>query len=218
VTPALADILDPVKAMIFRITHRENLGAILDRGIPCRSSPLTDPSFVSIGNEELIHRRAERGVDLPPFGTLADYVPFYFTPSSPMLLNILTGVGVAKRQPDEILILVSSLDELERNDVHYLFTDRHAYMATASYFSDRSRLEEAVDYPLLRNRDFSRDPEHPERFERYQAELLAHQFVPREALIGVGCYTSDIATNVQAECDSRDLTIRAVQRPEWFFQ
>jgi hypothetical protein len=31
-------------------------------------------------------------------------------------------------------------------------------------------------------------------------------------------YTSDIATNVQAECDSRDLTIRAVQRPEWFFQ
>lgn len=52
---------------------------------------VTDPNFVTIGNPDLIDKRARRAVPLPPGGTLSDYVPFYFTPKSPMLLNIKTG-------------------------------------------------------------------------------------------------------------------------------
>jgi hypothetical protein len=37
------------------------------------------PSFVAIGNPDLISRRKYRAVPIAPSGTLVDYVPFYFT-------------------------------------------------------------------------------------------------------------------------------------------
>src|SRR5262249_40870245 len=98
--------LNPKKALIFRITHRDNIPWILDNGLHCKSSKMTDPHYVEIGNPELISRRSHRAVPTPPDGMLSDYVPFYFTPFSPMLLNIKTGYGgIPKRRNDEIVIL-----------------------------------------------------------------------------------------------------------------
>lgn len=101
--------LNPEKALIFRITHRENVPWILQHGLVCANGHPQDPGFVQIGNVELIGKRSHRPVPVPPGGTLADYVPFYFTPFSPMLYNILTGRGVRQRPNEEIVILVSSL-------------------------------------------------------------------------------------------------------------
>ncbi len=80
--------LTPEKAFIFRITHRDNLPWILANGFYCQSSGVTDPSFVSIGNPELIDLRRGRVVDIAPGGTLADYIPFYFTPYTPRRLRV----------------------------------------------------------------------------------------------------------------------------------
>jgi hypothetical protein len=45
---------------------------------------------------------------------LADYVPFYFTPFSPMMLNINTGRGAVPRRPNsEICILVKRRQAIE---------------------------------------------------------------------------------------------------------
>jgi hypothetical protein len=75
----------------------------------------------------LIGKRARRRVPIPPGGTLADYIPFYFTPRSPMLLNIKTGYnGIVRRPNQEIAILVSSCQAMNHNGVSMLFTDRHA--------------------------------------------------------------------------------------------
>lgn len=151
---AFREILTPQKALIFRITHRENLGWILANGLHCQSSDTKDPNFVSIGNPELIDIRRSREVPIAPGGTLADYVPFYFTPSTPMLLNIKTGYGgIRPRRNEEIVVLVSSLFSLEGHGVTYVFTDRHAKLAAATFFDDASRLEEAVDFELLQRRD-----------------------------------------------------------------
>lgn len=97
---------------------------------------ILDPNFVSIGNSELIDLRKHRVVDIPPGGTLTDYIPFYFTPYTPMLYNIKTGYGeIKQRHNDEIIVLVSSLHELERAGVEYVFTDRHAKLETARFFN-----------------------------------------------------------------------------------
>lgn len=102
--------LRPDKAFIFRIIHRDNLAWILERGVHCRSAPRVNPAYVDIGNPELINKRNSRQLPMAPGGTLSDYVPFYFTPRSPMLLNIKTGHnGIRQRGNDEILILVSTL-------------------------------------------------------------------------------------------------------------
>jgi len=110
----LNQTLTPEKALIFRITHCSNIPWILQNGLHCSLSTVQDPSFESIGNPDLIAKRRSRRVPIPPGGTLAEYIPFYFTPYTPMLYNIATGyAGVRQRGNDEIVILVSSLVALE---------------------------------------------------------------------------------------------------------
>ncbi|MDH1637608.1 MULTISPECIES: DarT ssDNA thymidine ADP-ribosyltransferase family protein [Aeromonas] len=100
--------LNPEKALIFRIVHRDNLEWILTHGLWAGNGQQQNPHWVHIGLPELIAKRARHPVPLAPYGVLNDYVPFYFTPFSPMLSNIHAGRGVPRRENDEILILVSS--------------------------------------------------------------------------------------------------------------
>ncbi|MBE0430004.1 MAG: DUF4433 domain-containing protein [Thermoleophilia bacterium] len=105
--------LTPERALIFRITHISNVVWILEHGLYCPSSDKRDPNFQPIGSPDLIEKRARRIVPVSPDGTLADYVPFYFTPCSPMLFNILTGHNdIVKRSPSAIVVMVSSLTKL----------------------------------------------------------------------------------------------------------
>src|SRR6185437_10314171 len=116
----LADILGADKALIFRITHRDNIPDILKNGLHCRNSEHVDPGFVPIGNPEIIDKRKARHVACRPGGTLADYVPFYFTPCTPMLYNIVSGHNGLKRYGrSEIVVLVSSLPRLDNGEIDY---------------------------------------------------------------------------------------------------
>ncbi|HXU31989.1 MAG TPA: DUF4433 domain-containing protein [Thermoanaerobaculia bacterium] len=188
------ETLTPEKALIFRAMHRANVPWTLAHGLHCSQSSVLDPNFVSIGNEELIARRDTREVPIPPGGRLSQYIPFYFTPYSPMLYNIKTGYGdIRQRSNEEIVILVSSLLALEDHGVRYVFTDRHAYLATASFFNDRMTSLRQVDFELLQRRDFKREEKSdPGKMERYQAEALAFGQIPVSALLGLACYTETV--------------------------
>ena len=78
--------------------HVANVEWILKNGLHCANSGSTDPNYVPIGNSDLIAKRNERDVPIPPGGTLSDYIPFYFTSASPMLLNIKTEVQRSSRK------------------------------------------------------------------------------------------------------------------------
>jgi len=209
--------LNPTKALIFRIVHKDNLPWILEHGLHCRNSKIFDPHYVGIGNEDLIERRSSREVDCSPGGTLSDYVPFYFTPFSPMLFNIKTGFGgIRKRRNSEIVILASSLPRLEKLQVPFVFTDRHAYLRAAQFYSDLADLDE-IDWDSLQRRDFKKDEDDPEKFERYQAEALVHRRVPIGAITGVVCYNDAEASSLQAKVDKRRLAIEVAVRPKWYF-
>ena len=86
----MSDSLRSGRALIFRIVHRDNVAAALRDGMHCRNSPVANAKFVQISNSELIEKRRSRVVDCTPGGTLSDYIPFYFTPFSPMMYNINT--------------------------------------------------------------------------------------------------------------------------------
>ncbi|HDL17184.1 MAG TPA: DUF4433 domain-containing protein, partial [Rhizobiales bacterium] len=177
--------LNAEKARIFRITHRENVSWIIENGLHCHSSDTVDPNFVVIGNTELIAKRQHHPVPCEPGGTLNDYVPFYFTPFSPMFYNIRTGHnGIQQRTNDEIVILASSLPKLIEQKIPLLFTDRHAYLIAAQFYSDSDDLDQ-IDWPLLQSRNFARNPDDPGQFERYQAEALVYKHVPTTALLGI---------------------------------
>lgn len=213
------ETLTPEKALIFRATHRRNVSWTLANGLHCRHSALQDPSFVSIGNDELIAKRHTREVPIPPGGSLSHYIPFYFTPYSPMLYNIKTGYGGIRQRPnDDIVILVSSLIALEEQGVPYVFTDRHAYLATAAFFNDRATSFRHVDFGLLQRRDFKRDENDPGKMERYQAEALAYQQIPVSALVGLACYTETVQHEMEADIARAGVELRAVTRPNWYFR
>ena len=69
--------LNAEKALIFRITHINNVHWILGNGLHCKNSDVGDPNFVQIGDPELISKRATRNVPIPPRDTLSDYISFY---------------------------------------------------------------------------------------------------------------------------------------------
>ncbi|MCV5663959.1 DUF4433 domain-containing protein, partial [Escherichia coli] len=81
-------------------------------------------NWINIGNPELIGKRAGHPVPVGTGGTLHDYVPVYFTPFSPMLMNIHSRRGGIQQRPnEEIVILVSNLRNVAAHDVPFVFTD-----------------------------------------------------------------------------------------------
>jgi hypothetical protein len=209
--------LNPQKALIFRITHVSNVGWILANGLHCSNSAHSDPNYVPIGNSEIVTRRAARIVPVAPGGTLSDYVPFYFTPYSPMLYNIKTGrIGVTQRPMSEIAILVSSLPEIQKQAIPFVFTDRHAVLETAEFFNHLDRLDH-IDWPRLQARDFRRDPDDPGKFERYQAEALILRHVPIAAILGIICYRNVEQTKIETICGTLNLTAKVLCKPDWYF-
>lgn len=209
--------LNPDKALIFRITHIENVRWILENGLHCRNSSKFDPNFRNIGNLELISRRHLRTVPVAPGGTLSDYVPFYFTPFSIMMFNIKTGYGGVARVPNEdIVIFVSSLRKAANLGLDFVFTNQHAYPVTAEYYNSLDELHR-IDWPLLQARDFRHDPEDPGKKERYQAEALVHNMLPINGLLGIGCYNQTAEARLQMELRRRSLDTRLVVQPQWYF-
>lgn len=209
--------LNPAKARIFRIVHAECVPWILAHGLHCRSSTTQDPHYVNIGSVDLIGKRATKAVPLAPGGTLADYVPFYFTPWSIMMLNIHTGYGgITKRANHEIVILVSSIHRVEELGLPYLFTNQHAYAAGTEYFSRSADLG-SIDWPLLQSRNFKTNDADPGRQVRYQAEALIHRHVPLEAILGIGCANATVQRNLESLVAARGLTLSVKVTPQWYF-
>lgn len=209
--------LRPERALVFRITHIENVPWLLENGLWCRNGQAVDPHFVSIGNPEIIHKRQQRVVPVAPAGTLGDYVPFYFTPHSPMLYNILTGYnGIRQRSKSEIVILVSSLHHILNHGLRFVFTDRHAYMVTAEFFSDLGMLDR-LDWSILQARDFRRDVNDLGKIERYQAEALIYKHAPVSALLAIACYDLPTEGRLQSMIAQASIDMKVIVRPEWYF-
>ena len=215
--PRLRDILNPQRALIFRIPHRDNLPWILGHGLHCRTSNHLDPNFVSIGNASLINERQHVIVPIHPAGTLSDYVPFYFTPLSVMSFNISTGHrGIQQRRSEEIAILVCSLPKLTQDGIAFVFTDRHARLVTAEFFAGLGDLGK-IDWRILQNRDFSRDNNDLGKMERYQAEALVHQHLPIDSLMAIACYNDQEANRADALVKAAGLGVNVISRPGWYF-
>ena len=210
--------LTPKLGLLFRITHVANIPWLLANGLHAPNGAMADPNFVAIGNPDLIDKRTHKRVPVPPGGTLPDYIPFYLTPKSIMLLNIKTGWNGIKQRPNgDIAILVSSCAEMAKSGVAMLYTDRHAYTATASWSDKAADLATMIDWKILREHDFARSDDYPDKKERYQAEALAHRHVPPGALLGIGCVDDPIKRAIETYVGVAGLKIRVVVRPGWYF-
>lgn len=212
-----AKLLNPERALIFRIIHRANLPWVLQHGLHCGNSATRSGQWLSIGNQELIGKRAHWPVTTEPGGVLNDYVPFYFTPFSVMMHNVNTGWnGVPRHAKPDILILVAGLRRLVELGLKVLFTDSHANNPLVNYYRDPVQLDR-IDWPILQARDFKRDPEDPAKFARYQAEALIHRHCPLQGLSGVVCYNDGVKIQVEQAVATAQVPLQVAARPSWYF-
>ncbi len=212
----LSDVIDERKALIFRITHRDNVPYLLAHGVHCRAASSVDPGFVEIGNPEIIDKRRARMVRDGPRGTLADYVPFYFTPRTPMLYNIVSGYrGLRQRARSEIVVIASSLNTLEAASLEYVVADRNATLLNASIKAGRTLLSE-LPWELWKAHDFQRDPNDPEKVERYQAEALVHRHLPASAITAIITYDPATQATVRQQVSDADLEIPVYVQSSWY--
>ena len=202
--------------LIYRITHIENVPWILDHGLHCASSPAQDPSFVPIGLADLIEKRNTRAVAVPPSGFLSDYVPFYFCRHSRMMFKIATGDGVPRVDQALIVYLVSSVETLTTLGSRFLFTNRHAYLKNAEYFSDVADLSN-LDWPLIQGRDFRKDLNDPDKGARREAELLVYRQLPLTGVLGIACLNAAAQSRIATWSQARGIDMHSGVRPDWYF-
>jgi hypothetical protein len=105
---------------LYRITHIANLEHDLQHGLHIANSPKANPNYFQIGDSTLITYRKEIAAPNPPGGTLADYIPFYFEPRSPMLYQIASGwEDIEKHPQDDIVCYISSIDQIRSAGLKY---------------------------------------------------------------------------------------------------
>ena len=209
--------LTPEHALIFRVTHVDNLQWILEHGLHCKASSVLDPNFIEIGNPDLIQKRPTKSVQIAPGGTLDQYIPFYFTPCSPMLYNIRTGWNsLARRSSRELVFLVTSLRTLAAHGVPFMFSDRHAFMHLATFSRSLGDLD-CLAWDSWRSRDFRRDPDDPEKVERYQAEALVYRHLATERIAAIACSDEPERARIDEIVRDTDEQIEVVCRRQWFF-
>ena len=77
---------------VFHFTPIDNLATIVREGLHCDSTVQSSGLLLQeVGNQGVKGLRRSRQVSVPPGGVVADYVPFYFAPRSPMMYAIHMG-------------------------------------------------------------------------------------------------------------------------------
>jgi len=112
---------------------------------------------------------------------------------------------------DEIVHLVSSVDTAVALGQEWAFTDLHADLAYATYYSELSKLTE-VDWSVMPLTYWSKDDDTK---QKRQAEFLVHEKFPWRGVEMIGVKTVAVATKLRAML-SREKPLVAV-KPDWYY-
>jgi hypothetical protein len=172
---------------------------------------------VSIAHRHIKSRRAAWRVTVAQGGTLADYVPFYYAPRSPMLYAIHTRyVDGYEGDQDEIVHLVLAAETVAQQD-RFLITDGHACTPLSSQHADLAALDEVITWPIMRARYWSDNDEEGDRTRRRQAEFLVWSSVPFDAVRLIGVRTTKVARRAAESLVGASHVPEIVVRPDWYY-
>ncbi|WP_442877368.1 type II toxin-antitoxin system toxin DNA ADP-ribosyl transferase DarT [Desulfolutivibrio sp.] len=206
-------------ATIFHFTALHNLLAILQTGGIVCDSRMAARSFVNIGHDRIKTRRTLRKVPVASCGVVADYVPFYFAPRSPMLYSIHRGnvPNCTYKQTDVIYFAFDS-DDIFSSALSYCFTDRNAVLAHAQFSTSLAEFNSNfIDWPLMREQMWNNTPNDTERMERRMAEFLVHDFIPLSLLRGLAVYSAANMTYVNNLISGYPQPLQVILKPDWYF-
>lgn len=206
----------PENIWLYRITHRDNLAHVLQYGICQKNDINANPDYKAIGHKDIIGKRTDHPVKIDGYGNIGDYIPFYFTPKSMMLYNILTGYGVPKVPPNEIIFVATTVSKLISCESDYFFTDGQANTRISRHLHQIQDLNK-IDWEVIKSGDFRKSINDIDRPRRYQAEFLVKRHVPVNCIEAIVAYNETGATFVKKELARTDLLIPVYIKKSFYF-
>lgn len=128
--------------LLYRITHIENLAGLLARGCDCSPNLAKAENMTkrAISHKDIMDKREHATVRVPPGGVVADYVPFYFGPKSPMLYAIKQGKVEGYQGQKEIIYLVTTAEAVAAQNLPCMFTDGHGIISYVNHYNQLADL------------------------------------------------------------------------------
>jgi len=184
---------------IYHFTHISHLQSIISfGGIACdRTCKELGLTVREIAYSGLKAKRMRTGVEVSPGGTLGDYVPFYFTPCSPMLLAYKDGFVTGKPEnQDDIIYLASNAEHVAEQGFEFAFTDGHPIREPKAFFNELDDIAE-VDFSIMKGRIWRDTDSDPDRKRRRQAEFLVYKFFAWNDVRAIGVRTGAAKQRVE---------------------
>lgn len=206
--------------LITHFTHIDNLPSILDSGC-LQADNLVDRSSalqVEAADLEIKSVRRTMQVPLAPHGCVADYVPFYFAPRSPMLYKLHKG-GVPNYTggQDPLVYLVSSAEAVAAVSIPFVFSDGNCAATVTCFSGDLAQIESVVDWEVMRAQMWANSADDPDRRRRRMAEFLAHQRVPVSCLSGIVVRRDMMKERVTEMLASSGTDLPVAAEASWYF-
>ncbi|MDO5617040.1 MAG: DUF4433 domain-containing protein [Cruoricaptor ignavus] len=195
------------------MTHIGNIANIRQYGITHRNSVNKNPNYISIGDSSIISVRNQRLVGDKKLG---DYIPFYFGKRMPMLYVIQKGFnGVSVIEPQQIIYCVTSVGEIEKSQINFLFTNGQANSFISKIYrkEDIINIENLVDFKAIQD-NFWNDEEDTDKKRRKEAEFLLESDLPFARILGFVCY-NDMAKQELLKYDIDEKMIAV--KPNYYF-
>jgi hypothetical protein len=217
----MATTAPPQPTYLYRLVHLDTLLTLLARNALHAPSctPVDGLPYRTIHNVAVQTNRRIKAVPCGPGGTVHDYVPFYFGPLSPMLLNLKTGRVAGYSDGQEPLIyLVSTVQAVAAAGCRFVFTDGHGLATFTDWFDDVAHLD-AVDWQLVGERYWHDKPDDNDRQRRKQAEFLVWQLMSWNLIAGIGVLNATMKLRVEAALQQhptcKQVAVRA--KPDWYY-
>lgn len=198
VGPQGPQIDKPEDWIIWHFTHKANLPAIAD--VEClRAASAVEPvQNVALNS---VKQRRFRTVDLPPpypACTVNDHVPFYIAAKSPMLYVVNKGHENYSGGSNDLVFLGARLGDVTSSGVTWCASNANAAAATTQFTTDITALGTFVDFTVLRQRDWYKTTEDPDRMSRRAAEVLVLGEVPLTLVTIVATRSDAVLHEAQA--------------------
>jgi hypothetical protein len=204
---------------IYYITHIQNLALIAAAGaLWCdRRVQASGLAPRSIAHGQIKARREAVEVPLPPHGCLAEYVPFYFCPRSPLLFAIERGQVPGHTSGQAFIAhLELDADALLTVGLLRIHTDGNAASLPRRFFDSRGGFA-TLSWDVIRAAMWRDTAEDNDRKRRKQAELLVHGEVPRAYAIRIGVLDASAASAVHNAVHGQPHQPVVEVRRDWYY-
>jgi hypothetical protein len=175
---------------------------------------------IEVGNTGIKARRGDREVPVRPGGVVADYVPFYFAPRSPMMYAVDMGnVPGYAAGTDRVIYLATTVEKLLEVGLDPVLTDRNAVLDYTAFIQlrDGEPADGFIDWQLMEETYWFDTQAYPDRRERRMAECLVSGVVPWDAILFVGAKSQTVADEVRGLLDGPQDVPRVAVRRDWYF-